>query len=39
MVGGAQVMLAAGLRPRLTKEKGFSSNPLLDLINTSSLIK
>jgi hypothetical protein len=29
-VGGAQGTSAAGLRPRSTREKGFSSNLLLD---------
>jgi hypothetical protein len=38
-VGGAQGTPAAGLRPRPAREKGFSSNLLLDLINTSPLFK
>jgi hypothetical protein len=38
-VGGAQGTPAAGLRPRPAREKGFSSNLLLDLIDTSPLFK
>jgi hypothetical protein len=38
-VGGAQGTPAAGLRPRPTREKGFSSNILFDLIDTSPLFK
>jgi hypothetical protein len=34
-VGGAQGTPAAGLRPRPAREKGFPSNLLLDLIDTS----
>jgi hypothetical protein len=37
-VGGAQGTLAAGLRPRPAREKGFPSNLLLSLIDTSPLI-
>jgi hypothetical protein len=36
-VGGAQGMPAAGLRPRLAREKGFPCL-LLDLIDTSPLL-
>jgi hypothetical protein len=38
-VGGALGTPAAGLRPRPAKEKGFPSNHLLDLIDTSLLFK
>jgi hypothetical protein len=38
-VGGAQGTPAAGLRPRPAREKGFPSNLLLDLIDTSPLFK
>jgi hypothetical protein len=37
-VGGAQGMPAAGLRPRLARENRFTSNLLLDLIDTSPLL-
>jgi hypothetical protein len=38
-VGGAQGTPVAGLRPRPAREKGFPSNLLLDLIDTSNLFK
>jgi hypothetical protein len=38
-VGGAQGTPAAGLSPRPAREKGFPSNLLLDLIDTSPLFK
>jgi hypothetical protein len=38
-VGGAQGTPVAGLRPRPTREKGFPSSLLLDLIDTSNLFK
>jgi hypothetical protein len=38
-VGGVQGTPAAGLRPRPARDKGFPSNLLLDLIDTSLLIK
>jgi hypothetical protein len=37
-VGGAQGTPAMGLRPRPTREKGFPSNILIDLIDTSPLL-
>jgi hypothetical protein len=37
-VGGAQGTPAAGLRPRPAREKGFSSDLLLALIDTSPLL-
>jgi hypothetical protein len=37
-VGGAQGTPIAGLRPRVTREKVFPSNLLLDLIDTSPLL-
>jgi hypothetical protein len=37
--GGAQGTPTAGLRPRPTREKGFPSNLLLDLIDISPLFK
>jgi hypothetical protein len=37
-VGGAQGTSAAGLRPRPAREKGFPSNLLLALIDTSPLL-
>jgi hypothetical protein len=37
-VGGAQGTPAVGLRPRPAREKGFPSNLLLDLIDTSPLL-
>jgi hypothetical protein len=36
-VGGAQGTPTAGIRPRPAREKGFPSNLLLDLIDTSPL--
>jgi hypothetical protein len=39
MVGGAQGTPTAGLRPRPAREKGFPSNLLFDLIDTSPLFK
>jgi hypothetical protein len=37
-VGGMQGKPVAGLRPRPAREKGFPSNLLLDLIDTSPLL-